>query len=170
MRPLAIWAMQWALSPPRSILEAPKVNTMDRAHISPGTFQFLQDSVRKMTPKNGCFGNTVINLDCWCDGSTCISHCPMYVYGAPHVENVECETGAIFTSCRKCWVWNGCYILFSLCSYVVYLSDGSTCISQWAGLCTLLYRKRTYDNAVLPWYSWHRLPQKSVQFIVHIVF
>lgn len=64
MRPLAIWAMQWALSPPRSILEAPKVNTMDRAHISPGTFQFLQDSVRKMTPKNGCFGNTVINLDC----------------------------------------------------------------------------------------------------------
>jgi non-lysosomal glucosylceramidase len=47
-----------------SILEAPKVNTMDRAHISPGTFQFLQDSVRKMTPKNGCFGNNVFNWDC----------------------------------------------------------------------------------------------------------
>ncbi|XP_039794107.1 non-lysosomal glucosylceramidase-like isoform X4 [Panicum virgatum] len=64
MRPLAIWAMKQALSPPMWILEAPKVNTMDRAHISPGTFQFLQDRVRKMTPKNGCFGNTVFNWDC----------------------------------------------------------------------------------------------------------
>jgi len=64
MRPLAIWGIQQALSPPMSILKAPKVNAMDRAHISPGTFQFLQDSVRKMTPKNGCFGNTVFNWDC----------------------------------------------------------------------------------------------------------
>jgi non-lysosomal glucosylceramidase len=47
--------MQYALSPPRVILKAPKVNTMDRAYISPGALQFLQDSVRKITPKKGCF-------------------------------------------------------------------------------------------------------------------
>uniref|UniRef100_A0A0D9WYB8 Non-lysosomal glucosylceramidase n=1 Tax=Leersia perrieri TaxID=77586 RepID=A0A0D9WYB8_9ORYZ len=64
MRPLAIWAMQYALSPPRSILEAPKVNTMDRtSYISPSTLQFLQDSVRKMTPKNSCFGSNSLNCD-----------------------------------------------------------------------------------------------------------
>ncbi|XP_048531621.1 non-lysosomal glucosylceramidase-like isoform X1 [Triticum urartu] len=55
MRPLAIWAMQHVLSPPRAILEAPKVNTMERAYVSPGALQFLQDSVRKITPKSGCF-------------------------------------------------------------------------------------------------------------------
>ncbi|KAM3409162.1 hypothetical protein ACQJBY_001871 [Aegilops geniculata] len=55
MRPLAIWAMQHALSPPRAILKAPKVNTMERAYVSPGALQFFQDSVRKITPKSGCF-------------------------------------------------------------------------------------------------------------------
>uniref|UniRef100_A0A0E0HZU5 Non-lysosomal glucosylceramidase n=1 Tax=Oryza nivara TaxID=4536 RepID=A0A0E0HZU5_ORYNI len=65
MRPLAIWAMQYALSPPRTILEAPKVNTMDRtSYISPSTLQFLQDSVRKMTPKNSCFGSSSSNCEC----------------------------------------------------------------------------------------------------------
>ncbi|KAF0909315.1 hypothetical protein E2562_034955 [Oryza meyeriana var. granulata] len=65
MRPLAIWAMQFALSPPRAILEAPKVNTMDRtSYISPSTLQFLQDSVRKMTPKNSCFGSNSLNCEC----------------------------------------------------------------------------------------------------------
>jgi non-lysosomal glucosylceramidase len=63
MRPLAIWAMQWALSPSRAVLQAPKVNTMDRAHISPGPFQFFQDSVRKIRPKNGWFGS-LFNWDC----------------------------------------------------------------------------------------------------------
>lgn len=63
MRPLAIWAMQWALSPPRAILQAPKVNTMERAHVSPGAFQFIQDSVRKMRSKNSCFGS-MPNWDC----------------------------------------------------------------------------------------------------------
>uniref|UniRef100_A0A0D3GQE7 Non-lysosomal glucosylceramidase n=1 Tax=Oryza barthii TaxID=65489 RepID=A0A0D3GQE7_9ORYZ len=64
MRPLAIWAMQYALSP-RTILEAPKVNTMDRtSYISPSTLQFLQDSVRKMTPKNSCFGSSSSNCEC----------------------------------------------------------------------------------------------------------
>uniref|UniRef100_A0A0E0LK01 Non-lysosomal glucosylceramidase n=1 Tax=Oryza punctata TaxID=4537 RepID=A0A0E0LK01_ORYPU len=65
MRPLAIWAMQYALSPPRTILEAPKVNTMDRtSYISPSTLQFLQDSVRKMTPKSSCFGSSSSNCEC----------------------------------------------------------------------------------------------------------
>uniref|UniRef100_A0A0E0AJ64 Non-lysosomal glucosylceramidase n=1 Tax=Oryza glumipatula TaxID=40148 RepID=A0A0E0AJ64_9ORYZ len=65
MRPLAIWAMQYALSPPRTILEAPRVNTMDRtSYISPSTLQFLQDSVRKMTPKNSCFGSNSSNCEC----------------------------------------------------------------------------------------------------------
>ncbi|GLJ21298.1 hypothetical protein SUGI_0391310 [Cryptomeria japonica] len=35
MRPLAIWAMQWALYPPKAILEAPKINVMEREHMSP---------------------------------------------------------------------------------------------------------------------------------------
>ncbi|XP_015695224.1 non-lysosomal glucosylceramidase-like isoform X2 [Oryza brachyantha] len=66
MRPLAIWAMQYALSPPRTILEAPRVNTMDRtSHISPSTLQFLQDSVRKMTPRNSCFGSSS-SFSCEC--------------------------------------------------------------------------------------------------------
>lgn len=30
MRPLAIWAMQWALYPPKKILEAPRIPSMDR--------------------------------------------------------------------------------------------------------------------------------------------
>ncbi|KAL6184949.1 hypothetical protein ACLB2K_041084 [Fragaria x ananassa] len=34
MRPLSIWSMQWALSMPKAILEAPKANIMDRIHIS----------------------------------------------------------------------------------------------------------------------------------------
>ncbi|KAG8080742.1 hypothetical protein GUJ93_ZPchr0007g4347 [Zizania palustris] len=66
MRPLAIWAMQCALSPPRAVLEAPRVNTMDRSYISPGTLQFLQDSVRKITPRNSCFGNTSSSSSCDC--------------------------------------------------------------------------------------------------------
>ncbi|MBA0740473.1 hypothetical protein Gogos_013673, partial [Gossypium gossypioides] len=38
MRPLAIWGMQWALSIPKAILDAPKVNMMDKILISPATF------------------------------------------------------------------------------------------------------------------------------------
>ncbi|OVA09144.1 Glucosylceramidase [Macleaya cordata] len=33
MRPLAIWSMQWALSLPKAILEAPKINMMDRMYM-----------------------------------------------------------------------------------------------------------------------------------------
>ncbi|XP_072955535.1 uncharacterized protein [Typha angustifolia] len=65
MRPLAIWAMQWALSPPKTILDAPKINIMDRIHISPLTIRVLNEShVRKLAPKNSCFGNTVFNCEC----------------------------------------------------------------------------------------------------------
>ncbi|KAJ1405106.1 Six-hairpin glycosidase superfamily [Sesbania bispinosa] len=35
MRPLAIWGMQYALTLPKAILEAPKINIMDRIHLSP---------------------------------------------------------------------------------------------------------------------------------------
>ncbi|OIW13151.1 hypothetical protein TanjilG_09185 [Lupinus angustifolius] len=35
MRPLSIWGMQYALTLPKAILEAPRVNIMDRIHLSP---------------------------------------------------------------------------------------------------------------------------------------
>ncbi|CAL9165109.1 unnamed protein product [Musa hybrid cultivar] len=65
MRPLAIWAMQWALSPPKAILEAPKINMMDRVLISALNMRMVHDTgVRKIAPKNSCFGNTVCHCDC----------------------------------------------------------------------------------------------------------
>ncbi|XP_012569771.1 uncharacterized protein [Cicer arietinum] len=35
MRPLSIWGMQYALTLPKAVLEAPKINFMDRIHLSP---------------------------------------------------------------------------------------------------------------------------------------
>ncbi|CAD5175954.1 unnamed protein product [Musa acuminata subsp. malaccensis] len=65
MRPLAIWAMQWALSPPKAILEAPKINMMDRVLISALNMRMVHDTgVRKIAPKNSCFGKTVCHCDC----------------------------------------------------------------------------------------------------------
>lgn len=65
MRPLAIWAMQWALSPPKAILEAPKINMMDRVLISALNMRMVHDTgVRKIAPKNSCFGRTVCHCDC----------------------------------------------------------------------------------------------------------
>ncbi|KAJ8513418.1 hypothetical protein OPV22_003852 [Ensete ventricosum] len=65
MRPLAIWAMQWALSPPKAILEAPKINMMDRVLISALNMRMVHDTgVRKIPPKTSCFGNTVCHCDC----------------------------------------------------------------------------------------------------------
>ncbi|OAY68565.1 Non-lysosomal glucosylceramidase, partial [Ananas comosus] len=65
MRPLAIWAMQWALSPPKTILEAPKINMMDRIFISPLTLRTPNETcVRKIAPKSACFGNTVFHCEC----------------------------------------------------------------------------------------------------------
>ncbi|KAG1353982.1 non-lysosomal glucosylceramidase [Cocos nucifera] len=65
MRPLAIWAMQWALSPPKAIIDAPKINMMDRMYISPLNVRALHETgVRKIAPKSSCFGNTVFHCEC----------------------------------------------------------------------------------------------------------
>ncbi|KAG8481126.1 hypothetical protein CXB51_025842 [Gossypium anomalum] len=66
MRPLAIWSMQWALSPPKAIIEAPKINMMDRIVISPATFSLSlpETRVRKIANKTACFGNS--SLQCTC--------------------------------------------------------------------------------------------------------
>ncbi|GLU08723.1 hypothetical protein SLE2022_256190 [Rubroshorea leprosula] len=66
MRPLAIWSMQWALSIPKAILEAPKINMMDRHHVSPASSRFsLSDTgVRKIADKAKCFGNSVLSCTC----------------------------------------------------------------------------------------------------------
>ncbi|KAB1201644.1 Non-lysosomal glucosylceramidase [Morella rubra] len=68
MRPLSIWGMQYALSLPKAILEAPKMNIMDRIHISPGSFKFSQNEtgVRKIAQKAkcGCLKNSVFHCAC----------------------------------------------------------------------------------------------------------
>ncbi|KAK6255151.1 hypothetical protein SCA6_016456 [Theobroma cacao] len=66
MRPLAIWSMQWALSIPKAILDAPKVNMMDRILISPATFSLslTETGVRKIANKAKCFGNSVLQCTC----------------------------------------------------------------------------------------------------------
>lgn len=65
MRPLSIWAMQWALSPPKAILDAPKVNVMERIYISPLTIRTLIDTgVKKIPPKTSCFSSAVFHCDC----------------------------------------------------------------------------------------------------------
>ncbi|GAB4844094.1 hypothetical protein Ancab_014058 [Ancistrocladus abbreviatus] len=66
MRPLAIWGMQWALSMPRAILEAPKINIMDRIDVSPVSSRSsrLDTSVKKIATKAKCFGNSVLHCAC----------------------------------------------------------------------------------------------------------
>ncbi|KAG9151113.1 hypothetical protein Leryth_002690 [Lithospermum erythrorhizon] len=67
MRPLAIWGMQRALSMPKASLEAPKLNFMDRIHISShhGTPNSRGETgVRKIAGKAGCFGNPVLHCAC----------------------------------------------------------------------------------------------------------
>ena len=65
MRPLSIWAMQWALSPPKAILDAPKVNVMERIYISPLTVRALTETgVKKIPPKSSCFSSAVFHCDC----------------------------------------------------------------------------------------------------------
>ncbi|GLT97832.1 hypothetical protein SLE2022_153780 [Rubroshorea leprosula] len=63
MRPLAIWGMQWALSIPKKILDAPKINMMDRLRISPVSSRFsLSDTgIGKIAKKAKCLGNSVLN-------------------------------------------------------------------------------------------------------------
>ncbi|KAH7573064.1 hypothetical protein JRO89_XS03G0061000 [Xanthoceras sorbifolium] len=66
MRPLSIWGMQWAISMPKAILEAPKINIMDRIHVSPGSTGFFhhETGVRKIANKAKCLGNSVFQCTC----------------------------------------------------------------------------------------------------------
>ncbi|KAL0742753.1 hypothetical protein Bca4012_084266 [Brassica carinata] len=63
MRPLAIWGMQWALSLPKAILDAPKINMMDRVHMSPRSRRFSHNS-RVVTHKAKCFGDSSLSCSC----------------------------------------------------------------------------------------------------------
>ncbi|KAJ8773994.1 hypothetical protein K2173_009425 [Erythroxylum novogranatense] len=65
MRPLSIWGMQWALSLPKAILEAPKINVMDRILLSPSTrFSLGETGVRKIVKKAKCLGTTALSCSC----------------------------------------------------------------------------------------------------------
>ncbi|GAV66154.1 DUF608 domain-containing protein/GBA2_N domain-containing protein [Cephalotus follicularis] len=66
MRPLSIWGMQWALSLPKAILEAPKINMMDRILLSPSSARFSHNEtgVRKIATNTKCFGNSVFHCSC----------------------------------------------------------------------------------------------------------
>ncbi|KAG2726577.1 hypothetical protein I3760_01G119000 [Carya illinoinensis] len=64
MRPLSIWGMQYALSLPKAILDAPKINFMDRIHSSPGSFKSNETGVRKIANKAKCLGNSVFHCAC----------------------------------------------------------------------------------------------------------
>lgn len=68
MRPLAIWGMQWALSLPKTILDAPKISIMDRIHLS-NSHSFgsshHEAGVRKIATKAKCLGNSVFHCACW---------------------------------------------------------------------------------------------------------
>ncbi|RZB44812.1 Non-lysosomal glucosylceramidase isoform C [Glycine soja] len=66
MRPLAIWGMQYAINRPKAILEAPKINIMDRIHLSPviGGYSHNETGVRKIATKARCFNNSVFHCAC----------------------------------------------------------------------------------------------------------
>ncbi|KAK9138325.1 hypothetical protein Sjap_008919 [Stephania japonica] len=67
MRPLSIWAMQWALSLPKAILEAPGINMMDRLHTSPLDFRAGYGDTsrfRKSASRRRWFGNQVFQCTC----------------------------------------------------------------------------------------------------------
>ncbi|KAK9081357.1 hypothetical protein Syun_031136 [Stephania yunnanensis] len=67
MRPLSIWAMQWALSLPKAILEAPGINMMDRLHTSPLDFRAGYGDTsrfRKSASRRSWFGNQVFQCTC----------------------------------------------------------------------------------------------------------
>lgn len=54
MRPLAIWAMQWALNPPESIANAPRVPSVDRTTSETthnAGFVTLADALRNPLPQ-----------------------------------------------------------------------------------------------------------------------
>lgn len=69
MRPLAIWGMQYALSLPKAILEAPKLNVMDRIHVSPMSWRPVSTHRKDVRPKSsgGCLGGSSAPFYCSCD-------------------------------------------------------------------------------------------------------
>ncbi|KAF6140181.1 hypothetical protein GIB67_028987 [Kingdonia uniflora] len=67
MRPLAIWAMQYALSLPKAILEAPKINMMDRICSLPKDFRSTCNDVggiRRVAHKAKCLSSSVFTCSC----------------------------------------------------------------------------------------------------------
>lgn len=66
MRPLSIWGMQWALSLPKVILDAPRVNIMDRIQLSPQSSRSHHEEtgVKKIAEKAKCFSNSVFRCAC----------------------------------------------------------------------------------------------------------
>jgi len=65
MRPLSIWGMQYALAMPKAVLEAPKINFMDRIHLSPVSGGLHKETgVKKIATKTKCFSSSVFNCAC----------------------------------------------------------------------------------------------------------
>ncbi|KAL5702706.1 glucosylceramidase [Ranunculus cassubicifolius] len=66
MRPLAIWAMQWSLSLPKSILDAPTINMMDRMSTpnNPKASSNHVSGVKKFVKKTKCFTKPVFRCAC----------------------------------------------------------------------------------------------------------
>lgn len=53
MRPLAIWAMQWAIDPPETIANAPRIPTVDRlpSECDTSGFSSMQSTLRNPLPQ-----------------------------------------------------------------------------------------------------------------------
>lgn len=66
MRPLSIWGMQWALLSSKTMLEAPKINVMDRTNVTSQTVNSSQSegAVKKIASKAKCFGDAVFHCSC----------------------------------------------------------------------------------------------------------
>ncbi|XP_051129367.1 uncharacterized protein LOC127250240 [Andrographis paniculata] len=64
MRPLAIWAMQWALSTSKSILEAPKSSVMERGAVSSSYALSHPNPAHPKKKSFGCFNNAVFHCSC----------------------------------------------------------------------------------------------------------
>ncbi|CAM6012230.1 unnamed protein product [Sphagnum balticum] len=73
MRPLAIWAMQWALYPPKCIAEAPRVPSIDRAssHSLYAGFTSVAEALRNPLPQLRRLRSLCQELhSCFCCGRT----------------------------------------------------------------------------------------------------
>lgn len=66
MRPLAIWAMQRALSAPQVVPGAPGVNVLDRIKTPPlsSRTSFNDRLTKKIAHKANCFSNSVFCCAC----------------------------------------------------------------------------------------------------------